>query len=131
MVEQGIGEGPAFLSARPGDEIEHQRAGPVARILHHRVLDDASALVAPGGKGAFVEHRRDHQQAQPVRKRARVIAICASGAGDAVKDEQQRRIGTSRRAVGENHHGRAVDVDHLSSGRNRRRQHRRAAEQTA
>src|SRR5438128_2074425 len=63
MAKQRIGEGAPFLLSHPGDEIEHQPAGPVARNLHHRVLDDASALVAPGGEDLLVEYRCDHQRA--------------------------------------------------------------------
>jgi hypothetical protein len=44
-----------FLPAHPVDEIEHQPAGEVARVLHCRALDDAAALVAPSGKGLPIE----------------------------------------------------------------------------
>jgi hypothetical protein len=48
-----------------------------------------------------------------------------------VKNHEQRRIGTSRRAVGEDHHGRAVHVSGLTAGFDRRRRERRGAQQQA
>lgn len=129
MAEEGIGEGTIFLSAHPSDEIEHHTAGPVARVLHRRVLDDASALIPPRWERMLVEDRRDDEEAKPVRDWARIVAIAAGVPRDAVKDHEQRRIGTSRGAVGEDHHTRAVDIDDLSAGRDRRSHGRRGPEQ--
>ena len=58
VAKEGIGEGTLFLPAHPGDEIKHQSAGLIARILHRCVLDDATALVSPPGKCLFLEYRR-------------------------------------------------------------------------
>jgi hypothetical protein len=131
VAEQGIGDRAPFLPAHPVDEIEHEPAGEVAPVLHRRALDDSPALVTPSGEGLPIEQRRHHEQAKPIRERARVIAVGAGVAGDAVKDHEQRRIGTSHRTVGEDHHGRAVHIGDLSAGFDRGSPERHGTEQRA
>src|SRR5215831_12484716 len=89
MAEEGIGDGAIFLSAYPSDKIQHHPAGPVARVLHRRVLDDASALIPPRWERMLVEDRRDDEEAKPVRDWARIVAIVAGVPRDAVKDHEQ------------------------------------------